>query len=1508
MENHTPHNNLQQIVVVLGMHRSGTSALTRGLQACGVALGEEHEPAAAGINDKGYWEDVDFVRLNEEMLHHCGMAWHSVSPVSASDVEKLCANGFLHRATDLLRRKSAGHVRFGFKDPRTAKMLPFWVRVFAHGGFDVRYIIAIRNPLSVVQSLSRRDQFPPTKSYLTWVDHVLTSLLHSDPAHTIIVDFDFLMGHPAAELQRIAALLGADLNEQEVKLYCDDFLDQSLRHSTFGPDDVDRDNSAIPLAADIYRFLLEVAASRENINSDRYRAKLVQWQTEFDRLRTLLAMTDIQFARNVELQTQMSIQTDQTETILEEYQQQIYALNLAQDELTHQVNYLSELVRHTQSELAYSRQTVAAMLNSYSWRITAPVRFVTFNLRRVVRTARLMQMSVRQAGGLTRAASRLMAVLASGGLSGLRRRMREMEAASHQVPAAQLAIPVATSNTLRVVPVYIDPKLDTVAPQALPSFTLAVHLFVNSVDGLTSLVRYLRNVPVTFDLFISLSDQLDPERVRSQIGDGVLRARTIDIQRSGSPSKDVARLLEQFGSTLQQYRIVGHFNDLQPDCMDETLDRLLGAEGTTGGGLAHQLDDMLRDTAMVYAEPPFGVTPGSTDTADMVALVRKLQAQLPAPVVTVPDDTDFPLPAMFWIHGACLRHMVSLPLTANDFAKPDLNDALARLLPICAGGQGGVVKRVHRRDTIEDFQYYEPQRDYSAAAAKSDIKVLAYYLPQFHPIPENDEWHGKGFTEWTKVRAANPLFEGHYQQHIPHPDIGYYLLDSPDTLRKQASLMKKSGVHGQIFYHYWFGGKLILEEPVRMLLDTPDIDMPFCFCWANENWTRRWDGNEREILLGQNYSQADARAFIQYLIPFFRDARYLRIDNRPVLYVYRPSSIPDIRGYIEAWQDECSKANLPAPYVVAVLTRGATDPADFGMDAGTERVLHDWTDGAVPNVKHELPAYAPVNGSVLRYSEVAKFYAGQTDVKPFTYFRSLVPIWDNTARYGSEAFVVHDSTPELFQHWLATLIDYSRQHLPADRRFIVVNAWNEWAEGAHLEPDTRFGYSYLNAIGRALSGKAYQDENAAVLPPVGSRHVHLATTPAFRQQLAVDANLAARFFHSLRQASIFTRHTVSVDPALAQVNLPTARIGDADAGSMVIEFRRVAFFADDVLEKMLQGALANPASAVVPNTYADRHTLASVTSTGAVARHELDYASMVATATQPDWHAIKNVRMCTDGWSFAAEPDRAGTSGLAAVTTIIRVHKSADFKLLRNALSCLVAMHHCICQPLIAAQDLSEDQHARLTRLLGEFPWHPDHPPRVQRFESPDGNGDLRSKMLNESLRSVTTRYAAFLDYDDLLMPSAYEWLIRRLQISGRAVSFGRVFSSAFNSERQLLLDRSRAFEYGYSYQEFVDHNHAPLHSFMLDLHKLDLTRIVYFDDQRYMEDYLLTLQLFTRQNCDWAGLRANHYIGDYVHSVDREHTLAISNDSARTALSRTSAYRDCEAKINEIRAKLINS
>lgn len=363
---------------------------------------------------------------------------------------------------------------------------------------------------------------------------------------------------------------------------------------------------------------------------------------------------------------------------------------------------------------------------------------------------------------------------------------------------------------------------------------------------------------------------------------------------------------------------------------------------------------------------------------------------------------------------------------------------------------------------------FETQIDYSNKIIHKNIKILSYYLPQFYPIPENDLWHGKGFTEWTKVKSANSLFETHYQPHIPNKDLGFYLLNSPEILKKQADIMKKAGVFGQIFYHYWFLGKQLLEKPAQILLRNRDIDMNFCFCWANENWTKKWDSNEKETLMEQLYSKDDAYSFINYLIPFFKDSRYIKIDDRPLLFIYRVSSIPEniLRSYLNIWETECKKNNINKPFIVATLIRGCNNPKEFYMDSAVERVPYDW--GKILDCIIKVKPSDEFNGMIFDYNKVVDHYLDQEKPENFLKFTSLCTNWDNTPRYGENAILLHGSSPEKFQKWLEGLIKFSEDNLPEDKQIIVVNAWNEWAESAHLEPDEKYGYAYLNAIGRAL--------------------------------------------------------------------------------------------------------------------------------------------------------------------------------------------------------------------------------------------------------------------------------------------------------------------------------------------------------------------------------------------------------------------------------------------------------
>jgi len=339
-------------------------------------------------------------------------------------------------------------------------------------------------------------------------------------------------------------------------------------------------------------------------------------------------------------------------------------------------------------------------------------------------------------------------------------------------------------------------------------------------------------------------------------------------------------------------------------------------------------------------------------------------------------------------------------------------------------------------------------------------KLIAFYLPQFHPIAENNAWWGEGFTEWNNVKPAQPQFVGHYQPHIPG-ELGYYSLLDTETQRKQIELAKLYGLGGFCFYFYWFGGKRLLETPTENYLNDPSLDFPFCLCWANENWSRRWDGLESEILMAQQHSPEDDLDFIQYVAKYMRDKRYIRIDGKPLLMVYRPSLLPDAKVTTQRWRKWCRENGIGEIYLAYTQSFEAVDPSLYDFDAAIEFPPNNT---APPNVTHSVtPLHQDFACNVYDWSALVE--RSENYNKPdFTLFRGVCPAWDNTARRKNNSSILLNSSPVDYQRWLFNAIGDTRARFSKpDERLIFVNAWNEWAEGAHLEPDQRYGYAYLEA-------------------------------------------------------------------------------------------------------------------------------------------------------------------------------------------------------------------------------------------------------------------------------------------------------------------------------------------------------------------------------------------------------------------------------------------------------------
>jgi hypothetical protein len=378
----------------------------------------------------------------------------------------------------------------------------------------------------------------------------------------------------------------------------------------------------------------------------------------------------------------------------------------------------------------------------------------------------------------------------------------------------------------------------------------------------------------------------------------------------------------------------------------------------------------------------------------------------------------------------------------------------------------------------------QPQR-------RSAARLIAFYLPQFHPIPENDQWWGKGFTEWTNVAKARPLFDDHYQPQLP-ADLGFYDLRVPEVREAQAALAREHGIGGFCYWHYWFAGERLLERPFQEVLESGKPDFPFCLAWANHSWSGLWSGgDEKRIIKEQTYpGREDHQRHFEYFLAAFRDSRYMCVDGKPLLVIYKPLHLPDCRATLDYWRELAQEAGLPGLHVVATLEYHERnwDARAHGFDGITV-----WTLGRVLNegrsclwisrlkkglnsrkhLRRFVEKIYPDLDWVYNYDEIGNLLVCR-DQFDLPYHPMAIPNWDTTARYNRKAIILHNSTPDAFRNHLRDVLSQVESQ-PAEQRIVFLKSWNEWAEGNHLEPDARHGGAYLNVIGQELSRRKTYD-------------------------------------------------------------------------------------------------------------------------------------------------------------------------------------------------------------------------------------------------------------------------------------------------------------------------------------------------------------------------------------------------------------------------------------------------
>ncbi len=598
---------------------------------------------------------------------------------------------------------------------------------------------------------------------------------------------------------------------------------------------------------------------------------------------------------------------------------------------------------------------------------------------------------------------------------------------------------------------------------------VVVHAFYP--DLLDELFDRVRRIPAPYDLFVTNATG-ESLHLPDEMGE-LRNARVLDIENRGRDILPLVHLVN--AGYLDPYLVVLKLHTKRSEWRGSHP----GFSGDGEGWRSQLLDaltassDQIAHILTAFSErPDLGVltAPGSVlgpdywggNEALVSNLLRRIELELE------PEQLSFPAGSMYWARGFVVQGLRSLNLNEHDFEaeQGQINattaHAVERLIGILANEAGLSV--IEGDTTVPSDAARTPDRLVDAPL-RPRARVIPFYLPQYHPVPENDRWWGKGFTEWTNVASSKPLYDGHYQPRLPR-DLGFYDLRLDEVRREQYSMSFDHGMSGLMYYFYWFAGKRLLEAPIEALLKS-DVPQPFCIMWANENWTRRWDGRESEVLIGQNYERVPAENFIDDLLPLLADDRYMTIGDRKIVAIYRPGQIRDLPGVVDAWRKRARIAGVGELCIMSVEV-----DVDFGGLAGS--LASHGLDGSLgfpPHghlyswLSHDGLGVSPrFEGNLLSYKDLVEDAERRlrADVRPRGYPGVMVA-FDNTPRRSLAPDIWYGSNPYTFRRWLATAVR-SVVDRPPDERVVFVNAWNEWAEGAVLEPTDRNGRTFLLAV------------------------------------------------------------------------------------------------------------------------------------------------------------------------------------------------------------------------------------------------------------------------------------------------------------------------------------------------------------------------------------------------------------------------------------------------------------
>jgi hypothetical protein len=1022
----------QPVLIITGMHRSATSLTAAVCQKAGLFIGDSLLGAAAG-NLNGHYEDVEFLEFHKRVLRANGRCQDGLF---ADGVIRVPSRLQPEARSLIAKRKTLGRP-WGWKDPRTTLLLKFWRHELPHA----RFLFLFRSPWGVIDSLFRRGihEFTHTNPSLAlamWerYNREIRDFARSHPENCLVVEAQQIVREPHSVVVNLRRKFGIDLVEKE------NVSREGLFTSLENSPRAEFIRTCSPEAATLYAEMQELAgvgsSGRVKRKSTTHAAKdllqhgILDWAAVREQERSI---ADLQRKLGDTLagQAQLTGRIEELDRQLRESQMALEASRQRSDALEATAKTLEQRILNVDQECATHRERAARLEE----------------LDRQLRESQMALEASRQRSDALEAAAKTLEqriLNVDQECATHRERAARLEELDRQLSESQAALETSRqqSDALETAAKASEQKLAVLERERSEWNELVSSLRSRLDEGEKKTARLISDLKAV---------RQDRERLFAQVRElsahvtewqSYARTAADDCDTERKASAELRSILLESQEASESMRaelatLLAERDSLQSrvtECEAEARDSLQRAEWH-----AREMDHLLAQQRTILGSNSWRLT----------RPLRELRRWITHPGRQVSRYFGSAAADTGTSHPKPLTQPVSQPVGVGDRRTAKAGEQLVRSAP-----DAGTAALSGMTETSR------PARP----KAVDPCRLIAFYLPQYHRIQENDEWWGPGFTEWTNVARGRANFEGHYQPHVPR-ELGFYDLTQPDVMRRQAEMARLYGITGFCFYHYWFSGRRVLEKPLEQFLAS-DIELEFCICWANENWTRSWDGDTKTVLLEQKYEPGDAERFFRSVEHVLQDRRYIRVDGKPLLVVYRAKDIPAPKQVFATWRRLAGEAGLGGLHIAVVDFYDISDPAEVDADSLVEFPPHKFNGPVnVPDIVPPItnPSFV---GGILDYRKIIAQSVHKA-APAFTYFRGILPSWDNTARRQDSPTTIIHSTPEWYAKWLAYLRSYTRQHArDQDKAIIFVNAWNEWGEGCHLEPDVKWGLQYLESTFR----------------------------------------------------------------------------------------------------------------------------------------------------------------------------------------------------------------------------------------------------------------------------------------------------------------------------------------------------------------------------------------------------------------------------------------------------------